>query len=76
MSKTITIRADRALLAAIAKRAKAEHQTASEVVRKILADALVERPLVDRVGKLRGSLRVAESRGVWQRQIRERNWRP
>jgi predicted transcriptional regulator len=76
MSKTITIRADRALVAALAKRAKAEHQSVSEIVREILAQALIERPLVDKVGRLRGSLRVAESRGAWRRQIRERNWRP
>ena len=48
----------------------------TEVVREILESALAERPLAERLGKTRGSLRIAEARAAWQRQIRERNWRP
>ena len=76
MSTTITIRADQSLRDALTKRAAHENKSVSEVVREILEDALVERPLAERVGRMRGSLRVAETRAGWQRQIRDRNWRP
>ena len=75
MSNTITIRADQSLRKALAKRAEAEGKSVSEVVRDILESALVERPLSERVGRIRGSLRVSESTAAWQRRIRERNWR-
>jgi hypothetical protein len=58
------------------RKAKIERKTVSEVVREILEGALVDRPLAERLGKTRGSLRIAEARGGWQRQIRERNSRP
>ncbi|HET8699507.1 MAG TPA: hypothetical protein VFO94_18630, partial [Gammaproteobacteria bacterium] len=74
-STTITIRANQALRDALVKRARAEHKTVSHVVREILEDSLVERPLGERLGKLRGNLRVAEPAGSWQREIRKRNWR-
>jgi predicted transcriptional regulator len=77
MSTTITIRTDKSLRDALARRAKAQRKTVSHVVREILEDALVERPLGEKIGRLRGGLRVAEPPvGSWQRQIRERNWRP
>jgi hypothetical protein len=76
MSTTITIRADEALRDALTKKAKIEKKTVSEVVREILEEALVERPLAERVGRARGSLRIAAEPAAWQRHIRERNWRP
>jgi predicted transcriptional regulator len=76
MRTTITIRADEALRDALAKRARSERKTVSKVVREILEDALVDRPLAERVGRERGSLRIAETTTAWQRQIRDRNWRP
>lgn len=72
---TITVRTDKPLRDALAKRAKAEHKTVSDVVREILEQSLIERPMAERVGKLRGTLRIAEPTGAWQREIRERNWR-
>ena len=75
MSNTITIRADQSLRDALAKRAEAEGKSVSEVVRDILESALVERPLSERIGRIRGSLRVGEPIAAWQRRIRERNWR-
>jgi predicted CopG family antitoxin len=75
MSTTITIRADAALREALAKRARLEHKSLSEVVREILEDALGERPLAERIQRLRGGLRVGEPTSDWQRRIRERNWR-
>ena len=76
MRSTITIRTDRPLRDALARKAKTEHKTVSAVVREILEDALVERPLAERVGRMRGGLGVAEARTPWQQQIRDRNWRP
>jgi hypothetical protein len=75
MSTTITIRADKSLREALTRKAKLERKTISEVIREILEDALVERPLGERLGKTRGSLRIAEARSTWERQIRDRNWR-
>ena len=76
MGTTITIRADKPLRDALIRKARAEKRTVSEVVRQILEDALVQRPLAERVGRTRGSLRMAEAHAPWQRHIRERNWRP
>jgi len=76
MSTTITIRTDPSLRAALIKKATTEKKTVSEVVREILEDALVERPLAERVGRTRGSLKIAEAHSAWQRQIHDRNWRP
>jgi hypothetical protein len=76
MSTTITIRADKSLRDALVRKAKVEKKTVSEVVREILESALVERPLAEKIGRSRGSLRIAEAQGTWQRQIRDRNWRP
>jgi predicted CopG family antitoxin len=74
-STTITIRTDKALRDALSRKAKAEHKSVSEVVREILEQGLVERPLAERVGRLRGNLRIAEPSGSWQRELRDRNWR-
>jgi predicted CopG family antitoxin len=75
MGTTITIRTHDALREALTKRARLERKTVSEVIREILESALTERPLAERIGKLRGGLRVAEPTNDWQRRIRERNWR-
>lgn len=75
MSNTITIRADQALRDALAKRAAAEGRSVSEVVRGILENALIERPHAERIGRMRGTLRIGEPAGPWQKRIRERNWR-
>ena len=72
---TLTIRTPEPLRQALTKRAEAENKTVSEIVREILEAALIERPLSDRVGKLRGGLRLPEPKAGWQKQIRERNWR-
>lgn len=72
---TLTIRTTEPLRQALTKRAEAEHKTVSDVVREILEAALIERPLSERVGKLRGGLRLPEPKADWQKQIRARNWR-
>jgi hypothetical protein len=75
MANTITIRVNPALREALAERARLERKGVSEVIREILESALTKRPLSDRIGKLRGGLRVGSATNDWQRRIRERNWR-
>lgn len=73
---TLTIRTDEALREALQKRAELQGKTLSEVAREILADAVAERPLGERVGHLRGQLhREPGESDPWREQIRERNWR-
>lgn len=72
---TLTIRTTEPLRRALTQRAKAENKTVSEVVREILEAALIERPLSERIGRLRGGLRLSEPKTGWQKQIRARNWR-
>jgi hypothetical protein len=76
MRNTITLRTTPELRAALEKRAAAEHKTISDVICEILEHELTDGPLANWIGKLRGSLRVAEPADDWQRRIRERNWRP
>lgn len=75
MRNTITLRATPELRKALEKRAAAEHKTISDVVRQILESALTDRPLGERIGGLRGGLRVTAAGNDMQRRIRERNWR-
>jgi hypothetical protein len=75
MANTITIRVNPALREALAERARLERKAVSEVIREILESALSRRPLAERVGKLRGRLRVPAPTNELQRRIRERNWR-
>jgi hypothetical protein len=77
MSKTLTIRTDETLREALAQRAASQGRTVSEVVRDILEQALIERPLEARIGHLRGGLRLPQrSDDPWREQLRKRNWRP
>ena len=76
MSRTIAVRVDAALERAIEERARASGMTVSEVVRETLRDALAERPLSERIGHLRGKLRVSPDDDPWRRSLRGRNWRP
>lgn len=75
MGSTLTIRASAALREALDRRAAAEDRSVSEVVRDILESALTPRPLGERIGSLRGGLRVSDSATSWRDQLRERNWR-
>ncbi|HET6630367.1 MAG TPA: ribbon-helix-helix protein, CopG family [Woeseiaceae bacterium] len=75
MRKTLTIRTDESLRKALTRKAELEHKTVSEVVREALEDAVMERPLVEKAGSLRGRLRLGTPSAAWQLQIRERNWR-
>ena len=76
MSTTITVRAGKALREALAKRAAAGGETVSELVRRILEDAVSDRPLGSRVAHLQGRLSLPRaSRGSWRDEMRKRNWR-
>lgn len=76
MRTTLTVRADEALRKALARRAKAQGKSMSELVREILEEALAERPLAAKVGHLRGGLEIPRKPSdPWRRQIRARNWR-
>ena len=76
MSTTLTIRTDEALRAALAKRARAQGKTVSEVAREILRSALEERALEERTSHLKGRLRLNQKQSeAWRRSLRERNWR-
>ena len=52
-------------------------KSVSEVAREILTAAVSERPLVERIGRLRGQLELPRaSSDPWRKQLRKRNWRP
>ena len=77
MNTTLTIRTDKTMRQALAKRAKTLDVTVSECVRQILETALSERPLSQRVGHLKGHLELPDSASdPWRSQLQERNWRP
>lgn len=76
MSNTLTIRTNEELREALAQRAQAQNKTVSEVVREILEQSLIEKPLKEKIGHLRGGISLPRKpRDPWQRQLRERNWR-
>ena len=75
MAQAITIRADDELRRALAERAAAEGTTVSEVVRRILRQALAEVPLAVKVGQLQGRLEIPDDDDPWRRELRGRNWR-
>lgn len=76
MRTTLTVRTDESLRKALARRAKAQGKSISELVREILEEALAERPFAARVGHLRGGLELpGEPSDPWRRRIRDRNWR-
>jgi hypothetical protein len=76
MSTTLTIRTDQELRDALEKRARAQRKTTSQVAREILSQALTERPMLERVGHLRGKLELdPEPADAWRQRIAARNRR-
>lgn len=76
MSTTITLRADEALREALARKAAVSGKTISGLVREILEDALIDRPIGVRAGHLKGRLKLSRTTPArWRKQLRERNWR-
>jgi len=77
MSTTLTVRTDEALRQALLKRAEETGKSLSELVRGILEEAVVDRPLGDRISNLKGRLRLTSVESEpWRDRLRERNWRP
>jgi uncharacterized protein (DUF1778 family) len=75
MEKTITIRLDRDQDEALTHRAKTLGKTRSAVVREILAEALLDIPISERAGHLKGSLNLAQPKDAWGKHLRKQNWR-
>ncbi len=73
---TLTIRTGDELREALEQRADLLGVTLSEVVRQILSDAVLERPMAERIAHLKGTLSLPEAPSdEWRRTLRERNWR-
>lgn len=76
MSTTITVRTDETLRSRLEERAAAEGKSLSGFVRGVLEEAVVEKPLGDRIGHLRGTLELRRPDAEpWRQRLRERNWR-
>ena len=76
MNTTLTVRTDRTMREALEERAQAQGLTVSELVRRLLEEAISERPLAQRVGHLKGRLEFSEpGADAWRNRLRERNWR-
>jgi uncharacterized protein (DUF1778 family) len=75
MEKTITVRLDREQEEALTRRAKTTGKTRSAVVREILAQALLEIPVSERAGRLKGSLELPKPEDEWAKHLRKQNWR-
>ena len=72
----MTVRIEDGLRRALVARARAQGKTLSALVRETLEEAVADRPLEDRIGHLRGCLRLSKPRaGSWHERLRERNWR-
>jgi hypothetical protein len=77
MGTTLTVRADSALRDALLNRAQEQGKTLSELVREILEEAVIDRPLGGRIGHLSGRLQLfSPAPEPWRDRLRERNWRP
>ncbi|WP_420620448.1 ribbon-helix-helix protein, CopG family [Candidatus Poriferisocius sp.] len=77
-TKLLTVRVETELWDAAARRAETLGISVSEVVREALREAVDNRPLVDRIGHLRGSVRTDStnsSQDIWKSEIRAHNWR-
>jgi hypothetical protein len=75
MTKTLTIRLDKAQDKALTERADALGQTRSALVRTLIAKGLEEQPLGQRIGHLKGAVALPSARSGWARRIKTRNWR-
>lgn len=75
MEKTITIRLEREQDEALTQRAKTVGKTRSAVVREILTHALLDVPLSERVGHLKGCVKLSKPRDEWSKHLRKQNWR-
>jgi len=73
---TLTIPTDEKLHEALQERAAKQGKTVPELAREILSEAVAERSLAERVGHLRGQLRLTEDASdPWRAHLRESNFR-
>lgn len=75
MEKTITVRLNREQDQALTRRAKTVGKTRSAVVRELLTQALLEAPISERAGYLKGTLELKQSKDAWGKHLRKQNWR-
>jgi hypothetical protein len=76
MTKTFTIRLGRAESDALTRRARTLGKSRSAVVRELLVDALIERPLAIKSGHLKGRLAIGRRHRIsWRQELKARNWR-
>ena len=76
MRTTLTVRTDEALREALAKRARAQGKTLSQLVREILQAAVSERSIEARAGHLKRRLMLREqATEPWRETLRQHNWR-
>lgn len=75
MNRTLTIRLGKEQDEALTGRARALGKTRSELVRDLIDQAVVDKPIADRAGHLKGRVALPRARAGWRRTLRERNWR-
>jgi predicted transcriptional regulator len=75
MDKTITIRLDQEQDAALTRLAKTLGKTRSAVVREVLNQALSDRPISERAGYLKGTVKLPRPKDAWAKHLRKQNWR-
>jgi len=76
MDKTLTIRLESDQWLELVRTARRRGKTVSELVREILGQALRQRPLVAKVGHLKGKLELPDlADEKWRREIKGHNWR-
>ena len=75
MDKTITIRLDQEQDAALTRLAKTLGKTRSAVVREVINQALSERPISERAGYLKGTVKLPRPKDAWSKHLRKQNWR-
>jgi len=75
--QNLTIPTDERLQEALQERAAKEGKTVPELAREILREAVSESPLAERVGHLRGQLRLQrdDASDLWRAHLRESNFR-
>ena len=76
MSTSLTFRLSKAQRKKLERRAVSLGMTVSEYIRELLARALDDRPLGERIGHIAGSLRLGKAQSdAWAEDIRKQNWR-
>jgi hypothetical protein len=74
---TLTIPADEKLQEALQERAALQGKTVPELALEILSEAVAERSLAERIGHLRGQLRLQkDASDPWRSHLRGSNFRP